>query len=194
MRPSPDRGDPFAFLPMWSNQAELTDEPAASAAHWDKLENWPSPTPIVVAALLELRERMEAFSAAVEQLQRAAGGAATAPAAEPLAADEPTAHAEPTADAVAKLAGVIRDVASSHMLGATVLAEAILSHPATADIATTIVPPAPEWPVLPEMPLNTWPGSFSSPYREGLFDGWNIARNTLDLMNPNRQQEGRSDV
>jgi hypothetical protein len=186
MRPSPDRGQPFAFLPMWSNQAELTDEPAASAAHWDKLENWPSPTPIVVAALLELRERMEALSVAVEELQLVGGGTTTAPAAEPLAADEPT------ADAVAKLAGVIRDVASSHALGATVLAEAILSHPATADIATMIVPPAPEWPVLPEMPLNTWPGSFSPPYRKGIFDGYNIARNILDLMNPNRQQEGRS--
>lgn len=154
--------------------------------HWYELENWPNRQP-VVAALLELRERITALEAAAAPAPQPeppddrltfltnwivgfTGSALTRDHAESLAralltrpetqrvlvgaSDLPAVPTREPGDltkAILTLAAIIREVDGSHKLGAAALAEAILRHPAAADVLTASPPPAPmEWPELPE--------------------------------------------
>lgn len=196
----------------------MSDEPSPRAGHWEELESWPGPSP-ARAALLELRERTEILAAAVERLQ---GGGDSAPAAEPpsfavcrtlqahyraelarldllqLRGDLALAT-EPTADAVTTLAHVIYQVDGSTPDGppaALRKAKAILTHPLARDLFHQPAP-APEWPVLPEVPPTDCPPS-SLDRREiaswyhGHGCAWQLARATLASMNPARQQEAQN--
>ncbi len=136
-------------------------------SHWYELENWPNRRPpAVVAAALELRERVAALEAA----------AASAPLPEP----PPDRLAYLTNWIVGFTAATLtRDHAES-------LARALLTRPETQRVLAPAPPPWPELPVVsPE-----WPdGEFSADYGLGRRLGWQQARDTLAEMNPNRQED-----
>jgi hypothetical protein len=136
-------------------------------SHWYELENWHRP-PAVVAAALELRERVAAMEAA----------AASAPLPEPL----PDRLIYLTNWIVGFTTGALtRDHAES-------LARALLTQPETQ----RVLAPAPmEWPELPVM--SPPEGACSESYLAGYCYAWGRARETLAAMNPNRRQEGRND-